>query len=134
MSFILSEENRDKFLKLAIYLVAILLVIAGIVRTLIVPEDTEVLLDQILMNLFLATAFAFFAIAFFTAGLSEENNLIRAVCFFGALALTALSLFDINLLSVQTLVLTEYAIIGIFIAAGYLLIAIAIYVLRRAEK
>ncbi len=135
MSTEMKVESSVRIIMLGLVAMLILLVLAGLIRPLIVPEGVEVELDSLLYNMFFSASLGVFAIAFFSQGLSEGNNLIRIVSFTLGFLCVVSTLFGMDsvalgmLTGVGTILIAELFIFG---ALGFTIAAAGIYLLRRA--
>ncbi|MFX0150574.1 MAG: hypothetical protein ACFFAJ_07350 [Candidatus Hodarchaeota archaeon] len=129
------EETGTKVSLFGLIALAVLLVFAGIVRPLIVPEDTEVELDTILYSMFTSASFALVAIAFYIQGLAEDNNFLRIFNYISGFILATSTIFGIDFVAISILTLITsvlYIEIFLLLAFAFALTSGGIYVLRRS--
>ncbi len=131
----LKEESSIRVIMLGLVAMLVLLVLAGITKALIVPTGVVVEIDTLFYSMFFAASLGVFSIAFISQGLSEDNNLIRIICFtFGFLcAISTLFGFDFVVVGLLTGVgAILIAELFVFAALGFAITATGIYLIRRA--
>lgn len=134
MSETVKEKAEFKVLMLGLILLVILLIFASFTQSLIVEEGIEVEMDELLFELLLSTSLAIFSVAFINQGLSEDNDLLKIICFVVGFILVFSTLFGIDLLSLGLLgSLGSILVIEIFflLALAFTITAVGIFVLRR---
>ncbi len=134
MSLEFKEEETLRVIMIGLVAMLVLLVLAGVIRPLIVPEGVEVELDSLLYGMFFSASLGVFSIAFFSQGLAETNNFIRITCYiFGFLcAVSTLFGFDFIVLGLLTgLGAILIAEIFVLFAMGFTITTLGLYLLRR---
>ena len=131
MSETMKEQNEYRILMLGLVLLVALLVFASVTQSLIVPTGVTIELDTLLFNLFLSTSLAIFSVAFINQGISEENDLLKIICFVSGFILVISTLFGTNMVILAITAGLGSVYLFFLLAFAFTVTAAGIFVLRR---